>query len=92
MKKLTLALIFVAPAVMAQVQTETYVDQRVYQPRMTVMPQNANPDYWRSLRVPYNQAQIIRTPVPVQLPTVQQTQPLPGQTPEQIRQLQQMVR
>ena len=52
MKKLTLALIFVAPAVMAQVQTETYVDQRVYQPRMTVMPQNANPDYWRSLREP----------------------------------------
>ena len=91
MKKL-IALILIAPTVMAQVQTETYVDQRVYQPRMTVMPPNANPNYWRSLQVPYNQAQIIRTPVPVPLPTVQQTQPLPGQTPEQIQQLQQMVR
>lgn len=92
MKKFALILSLIAPAVLAQVQTETYVDQRVYQPRMTVMPQNANPDYWRSLRVPYNQAQIIRTPVPVPLPTVQQTQPLPGQTPEQIQQLQQLTR
>ena len=49
-------------------------------------------DYWNKLRVPYNPYQIIRVAEPIPLPNTQSVMPLPGQTEEQRRQMQNLVK
>lgn len=85
-----LSLLLIAPAAFAQVPVQTYQDHVVNQPRLAVNPYP--PSYWESKRVPYNQLQVISIPQPVQLPTQQQVMPLPGQTEEQRRQMEQLSR
>jgi hypothetical protein len=85
-----LSLLLIAPAAFAQVPAQTYQDHVVNQPRLAVNPIPLS--YWQNLRVPYNQVQVISIPQQVQLPTQQQVAPLPGQTEEQRRQLEEMSR
>ena len=67
-----------------------YKDYVVQCPRCEPNPIPA--DYWNKLKVPYNPYQIIRIAEPVPLPNQQQVQPLPGQTEEQRRQMQNLVK
>jgi hypothetical protein len=83
-----LSLLLIAPAAFAQVPVQVYQDHVVNQPRLAVNPYPSS--YWASKVVPYNQVQVISIPQQVQLPT--QPAPLPGQTEEQRRQMEQLSR
>lgn len=85
-----LPLLLIAPAAFAQVPVQTYQDHVVNQPRLAVNPIPLS--YWQNLRVPYNQLQVISVPQQAQLPTQNQVAPLPGQTEEQRRQMEQLSR
>jgi hypothetical protein len=90
MNKILSLIILVAPAAFAQVPAQVYQDHVVNQPRLAVNPIPLS--YWDSKRVAYNQVQVVSVPQPVQLPTTQQVAPLPGQTEEQRRRLEEMSR
>lgn len=67
-----------------------YQDHVVQCPRCEPNPIPA--DYWNKLKVPYNPHQIVRIATPVPLPQQQQLPALPGQTEEQRRQMQNLVK
>jgi hypothetical protein len=90
MKQSLLTLILCASVVHAQVPTVVYRDHVVNLPGLVVNP--LPPSYWDRLRVAPPQPQIIRAPVQQQLPTTQQTGPLPGQTADQQRLMQELVK
>lgn len=67
-----------------------YKDYVVQCPRCEPNPIPA--DYWKKLIVPYNPHQIVRVAEPVPLPNQNSVGALPGQTEEQRRQMQNLVK
>ena len=90
----TLVLALVGCAAQPQQPRYTYYRDYVVQcPNCVPMPAPLNdPNYWNRLREPYNPNQIIRVAEPVQLPNQQQVMPLPGQSEEQRRQMQSLIK
>ena len=88
---LALSILFTISA-QAQVQTQEYEDHVFRMPRYTVIDHQAFIRSVDAKRGPEVPVQIIRVPKPVNLPTTNQTGPLPGQTEEQRRRMEAMSR
>jgi hypothetical protein len=92
MKKLVLVTLLYASSLQAQI----IVEQRVYEvPRIQNIVVNPfPPSHWDRKRAPEIQRplQVISVPQQVIIPTVPNTQPLPGQTAEEQRQMQNLIR
>ena len=87
----TLVLVLAGCAAQPQQPRYTYYRDYVVQcPRCEPNPIPA--DYWNKLIVPYNPHQIVRVAEPVPLPNQNQVQALPGQSEEQRRQMQNLVK
>jgi hypothetical protein len=93
MKSLFALGILVSLSAQAQVRTQEYEDRVFYIPRYVEM--ESHQDYinrWDAKRAPYPPIQVMRVPKPVNLPSTNQTGPLPGQTEEQRRRMESMSR
>jgi hypothetical protein len=92
MKTLFALGILVTLSAQAQVQTQEYEDHVFRMPRFVVMDHQAYINKWDAKRAPELPVQIMSVPKPVNLPSTNQTGPLPGQTEEQRRRMEAMSR
>jgi hypothetical protein len=92
MKSLFALSILVTLSAQAQVQTQEYEDHVFRMPRYVSMDHQAYIRQWDAKRAPELPVQVMRVPKIVNLPSTNQTGPLPGQTDEQRRRMEAMSR